>query len=132
LCGWGLSAMLPFIANNTHDRAISLVLDTSSLLRGGSHKLAPLAEQFYTIPEVLAEIRDQQTRQDLTLLPFEIKVRIPDGESVRVGRFYESGSQAAKDKCLTLVLSISIRFCEKDRRLCNTIGTGLESLGSDL
>ncbi|KAG0240792.1 Nin1 binding protein [Actinomortierella wolfii] len=74
----------PFLsADDTHDRAISLVLDTSPFLRGGASKLRTLAEKFYTIPEVLNEIRDRQARQDLALLPFDIEVINPTEDSVR-------------------------------------------------
>ncbi|KAF9156956.1 Nin1 binding protein [Actinomortierella ambigua] len=74
----------PFLsADDTHDRAVSLVLDTSPFLRGGASKLRALAEKFFTIPEVLNEIRDRQARQDLALLPFDIEVINPTEDSVR-------------------------------------------------
>ncbi|KAF9133036.1 Nin1 binding protein, partial [Mortierella sp. GBA39] len=68
----GSSSNNPFLTTDeTHDRAISLVLDTSPFLRGGASKLRALADKFYTIPEVLNEIRDKQARKDLDMLPFE-------------------------------------------------------------
>ncbi|KAF9955081.1 Nin1 binding protein [Mortierella alpina] len=74
----------PFLtADETHDRAVSLVLDTSPFLRGGALKLRYLADKFFTIPEVLNEIRDKQARKDLTLLPFDIEVINPTEASVR-------------------------------------------------
>ncbi|KAF9410715.1 Nin1 binding protein [Podila epigama] len=74
----------PFLTHDdTHDRAVNLVLDTSPFLRGGATKLRALADKFYTIPEVLNEIRDRQARNDLAMLPFEIEVINPSEASVR-------------------------------------------------
>ncbi|KAF9965453.1 Nin1 binding protein [Mortierella alpina] len=73
----------PFLTTDTHDRAISLVLDTSPFLRGGALKLRYLADKFFTIPEVLNEIRDKQARKDLAILPFDIEVINPTEASVR-------------------------------------------------
>ncbi|KAF9187060.1 Nin1 binding protein [Haplosporangium sp. Z 767] len=74
----------PFLtADETHDRAVSLVLDTSPFLRGGALKLRALADKFFTIPEVLNEIRDKQARKDLAILPFDIQVINPTEASVR-------------------------------------------------
>lgn len=72
-------------ADDAHDKAIHLVLDTSPFLRGGVLKLRTLADKFYTIPEVLNEIRDRQARNDLALLPFDIQVINPTEASVRAG-----------------------------------------------
>ena len=37
------------------------------------------------VPEVLSEVRDKQTRQQLTALPFEITVREPSPEAYNAG-----------------------------------------------
>lgn len=80
------SSSNPFLTTDeTHDRAINLVLDTSPFLRGGASKLRALADKFYTIPEVLNEIRDKQARKDLDMLPFDIQVINPNESSVRAG-----------------------------------------------
>ncbi len=42
-----------------------------------------LAQNFWTIPEVLAEIRDQRARVNLETLPFELKTREPTDEDYR-------------------------------------------------
>ncbi|KAK3829226.1 MAG: Nin one binding Zn-ribbon like-domain-containing protein [Benniella sp.] len=74
----------PFLsADDVHDKAVHLVLDTSPFLRGGALKLRTLANKFYTIPEVLNEIRDKQARNDLAILPFDIEVINPTEASVR-------------------------------------------------
>ncbi|KAF9917266.1 Nin1 binding protein [Linnemannia zychae] len=80
----GESSTNPFLTTDeTHDRAVHLVLDTSPFLRGGASKLRALADKFYTIPEVLNEIRDKQARKDLDMLPFDIQVINPNESSVR-------------------------------------------------
>lgn len=77
----------PFLTHDeTNDKAKNLVLDTSPFLRGGATKLRSLADKFYTIPEVLNEIRDKQARNDLALLPFDIEVINPNESSVRAGK----------------------------------------------
>ncbi|KAI1299521.1 Nin1 binding protein [Mortierella claussenii] len=74
----------PFLrADDANDKAVHLVLDTSPFLRGGATKLRTLADKFYTIPEVLNEIRDRQARNDLAMLPFDIQVINPTEASVR-------------------------------------------------
>ena len=49
------------------------VVDTNALIHG-SHQLAKLSQTFYTIPEVLAEVKDRQTKLTLGIRPFEIVV----------------------------------------------------------
>lgn len=39
-----------------------LVLDTGALIKGQGYRLASMAENFYTIPEVIAEVRDPRAR----------------------------------------------------------------------
>lgn len=64
----------------------SLVLDTGPLIKGDPaiSTLVAQAEELYTIPAVLDEIRDEQTRSRIntTLLPF-LKLRSPRPESVK-------------------------------------------------
>ncbi|KAI8987512.1 Nin one binding Zn-ribbon like-domain-containing protein [Mycotypha africana] len=58
-----------------------LVIDTNAIINGMS--LRNLAEEFYTIPEVLQEVRDARTREFLSRLPFEIKLMNPSEESMK-------------------------------------------------
>lgn len=46
-----------------------------------------LAEKFYAPREVIEEIKDEKTRLKLELLVFEIEIREPSPESLKLGRF---------------------------------------------
>ncbi|KXZ44204.1 hypothetical protein GPECTOR_71g565 [Gonium pectorale] len=62
------------------------VVDTNAIISG--LRLENLADRFCTIPEVLAEVRDRQSRAFLSSLPFSLDVREPSEESVKaVQRF---------------------------------------------
>lgn len=39
-----------------------LVLDAGALIKGSGYKLASMADHFWTIPEVIAEVRDPKAR----------------------------------------------------------------------
>lgn len=61
---------------------------------GGFIKDAPIRElcsNAYTIPEVVAEIKDRETRKRLKVLPYELKFRDPKPEAINIV------SQAAKE-----------------------------------
>ncbi|KAF9432400.1 Nin1 binding protein [Entomortierella beljakovae] len=112
----------PFLTNdNTNDRANHLVLDTSPFLRGGASKLRALAEKFYTIPEVLNEIRDRQARNDLAMLPFDIKVINPNETSVRAVADFarKTGDYAVLSvtdlRVLALVYQLEVENCGMKR-----------------
>ncbi len=64
----------------------SLVIDTGPIIKNDPpvSSLLAQAEELYTIPSVISEIRDEETRSRLqaTLLPF-LKVRSPRPESIK-------------------------------------------------
>ncbi|KAL0088612.1 Nin one binding Zn-ribbon like-domain-containing protein [Phycomyces blakesleeanus] len=59
----------------------TLVIDTNAIINGIS--LRNLAEEFYTCPEVMVEIRSSHSRDFLTRLPFEIQIEQPSEESMK-------------------------------------------------
>ncbi|KAI7900397.1 Dopey, N-terminal-domain-containing protein [Cokeromyces recurvatus] len=59
-----------------------LVIDTNAIINGMS--LRNLAEEFYTCPEVLYEVRSAHSREFLSRLPFEIKVMNPTEEALKI------------------------------------------------
>ena len=67
------------------------VIDTGGFLN--SHEIHKLADKFYTIPEVLAEIRDTRHRHMLENLTFELIVMSPDIEYYEevLGKTHETG-----------------------------------------
>jgi len=60
----------------------SLVLDSGPIIKGGCLRLINSAESFWTIEEVLNEIRDSKARHHLETLPFELRTRCPTPESI--------------------------------------------------
>ncbi|KAL1917901.1 uncharacterized protein VTP21DRAFT_3735 [Calcarisporiella thermophila] len=67
--------------NRRKDIVLNLVLDTAAFVR--QVPLRHLAQNFVTIPEVLAEVRDERAREYLNNLPFKIQVRTPTEEAVK-------------------------------------------------
>ena len=67
--------------------AASLVVDANAVMLHGA-AVAALGERLYTVPEVLAEVRDARSRLALEALQREIAVREPSEEGVKaVARF---------------------------------------------
>jgi len=67
-------------------KAKRLVVDAGAIFKGAD--LRTLADECYTIPEVMQEIRDQASRQLMAnvLEPLEIlRVRIPSAASIKAG-----------------------------------------------
>jgi RNA-binding protein NOB1 len=62
------------VMNDTRTAKV-LVVDTGAILKGA--RLEVYAEVFYTIPEVVGEVRDRQAREQLQQLPYELQVRQP-------------------------------------------------------
>lgn len=67
----------------TPDR-IDVVLDAGPLIRGTN--ISHLGNTFWTVPEVLSEIRDKEARRRLELLPFEIKTKEPSEEAIKFAK----------------------------------------------
>ncbi|KAG0168069.1 Nin1 binding protein [Apophysomyces sp. BC1015] len=65
----------------TKSKVDRLVIDTNAIIHGMS--LKDLAEEFYTCPEVITEVRSAHSRDFLTRLPFEIRMENPSEESLK-------------------------------------------------
>lgn len=61
----------------------ALVLDSAALFKPSG--LNNLAEEFFTTPRVIAEIKDEHARMAMLSLPFELNIRTPDHASVEFG-----------------------------------------------
>ena len=64
-------------------RASKLVVDSGAIIKGT--RLDVLADELFTTPEVLAEIKDRVSREQMHTLPYELKVRVPSAESLKFG-----------------------------------------------
>lgn len=62
----------------------TVVLDANVMISGTPLSLA-LTERVVTIPEVLEEVRDKQSRQAVESLPFKITTLEPSDESLSAG-----------------------------------------------
>ena len=58
-----------------------LVVDAGPIIKG--ERLEKLAVNFWTVPEVIAEIRDSKSRERLQNLPYELKTLEPDAKSMK-------------------------------------------------
>ena len=56
------SSNSPTMPGDDSKKVKYLVLDTGALIKGQGYRLASMAENFYTIPEVIAEVRDPRAR----------------------------------------------------------------------
>ncbi|KAL4728813.1 20S-pre-rRNA D-site endonuclease nob1 [Fusarium chlamydosporum] len=109
----------------------SLVLDTGPLIKNDppANTLRAKAEQLYTLPAIISEIRDAATRSrvETTLLPF-ITLRSPKPDSVKVIRDFarRTGDLAVLSKPDIEVLALGYELeCERnggDWRLRKTPG----------
>ncbi|CAG2120824.1 unnamed protein product, partial [Medioppia subpectinata] len=68
--------------NNTrHKKSAHLVCDSGPFIVGT--QIEDLAENVYTLPEVVNEIKDENTRQRLQFISYELKYREPSEEDVK-------------------------------------------------
>jgi RNA-binding protein NOB1 len=82
-----------------------LVLDTNVFVTGSATLLRNLATRYWTIPEVLAEVRDEHARAALATLPFKLDVRVPSEASVEAVRAF-----AAKTGDLASISTTDLRL----------------------
>ena len=60
-----------------------LVIDSGAIIRGQGFNYFNCSKKFWTVQEVLGEIRDSRARRLLDSLPFEIEVRSPTDRAMR-------------------------------------------------
>ncbi|KAI9914194.1 hypothetical protein PsorP6_005907 [Peronosclerospora sorghi] len=66
---------------NTGKKVLHLVVDSGAIIKGTN--LALLAENFWTVPDVLDEIRDKTSRAMLERLPFTLQTREPSVDAMK-------------------------------------------------
>lgn len=59
----------------TSKKAKTLIVDTNAFIK--QVRMETIGEEFYTIPQVISEVRDPRAREFLKNYPFEIKTREP-------------------------------------------------------
>ncbi|KAK8726375.1 hypothetical protein OTU49_010236 [Cherax quadricarinatus] len=100
-----------------------LVVDTAAFVK--NVPLWEYGEELYSLPEVIEEIRDKQTRQRLEAMPVAIKMRQPQAHSVRfVNEFSKkTGDYAslslADIKVLALTYELEVEVQGGSEHLCS-------------
>ncbi|KAG2232088.1 Nin one binding Zn-ribbon like-domain-containing protein [Thamnidium elegans] len=90
-----------------------LVIDTNAIINGTS--LRYMAEEFYTCPEVLYELRSAHSKEFLSRLPFELKIMNPSEEAMKTmiefsKKTGDFGVLSTPDlKVLALTLTLELR-----------------------
>ncbi|KAJ3120955.1 Nin1 binding protein [Nowakowskiella sp. JEL0407] len=97
----------------------ALVLDTAPFLT--QTPLSHLAETFYTLPEVIDEIKDKAAREYIQRLPFKLTLKVPDDKSIQAVTNFskKTGDIAVLSgtdlKVLALAYMLHVEQCGKDR-----------------
>jgi len=86
---------MTIVNNKNKDTVVSLVLDSAPLIKRVN--LFNMAQKFYTIPEVIAEIRDKQAREQLENSLVDIQVKVPSEEALNAG-FYLTNNKNNNNK----------------------------------
>ncbi|KAJ4876216.1 Nin one binding (NOB1) Zn-ribbon like [Raphanus sativus] len=76
------SAILGMVGTCKSTKGISMAVVDANAVIDGSHSLTSFADKFVTVPEVLSEIRDPDSRRRLEFIPFTIETMEPSPESL--------------------------------------------------
>ncbi len=78
-----LAAVQETAEPSVNQQSTTAVIDANAIIAG--MRMDGIADQICTIPEVLQEIKDKKSRENLEAFPQTIKVIQPTEESVRAG-----------------------------------------------
>jgi RNA-binding protein NOB1 len=67
---------------NTESNMHHVVLDSGGIIKGQTQTYHKLGAKFWTITEVLAEIRDMKARERLEMLPVDLEIRTPSEKAM--------------------------------------------------
>lgn len=86
-----------------------IVLDAGALISGETKQLHKFGSKLWTVPEVLAEIRDSKARSQLASLPFEVEIKTPSEKALHaVSNFaHKTGDFAALSLCDLKVMALT-------------------------
>ncbi|CAN7017014.1 unnamed protein product [Brassica oleracea var. botrytis] len=76
------SAILGMVGNCKSTKGISMAVVDANAVIDGSQSLTNFTDKFVTVPEVLSEIRDPNSRRRLEFIPFTIETMEPSPESL--------------------------------------------------
>ena len=72
--------LLSFCPKKEH-KIKNLILDSGAIISGSD--IWRFGDNFYTVPEVIDEIKDSKSKAVLKNFPFEIKIRSPTPEALK-------------------------------------------------
>jgi RNA-binding protein NOB1 len=61
----------------------NLIIDSGAIIKGCGFDFHKVAKRFWTVQEVLAEIRDSKSLHLLETLPFELEIRVPSDKAMK-------------------------------------------------
>ncbi|CAH8381864.1 unnamed protein product [Eruca vesicaria subsp. sativa] len=76
------AAILGMVGNCKSTKGVSMAVVDANAVIDGSQSLTNFADKFVTVPEVLSEIRDPNSRRRLEFIPFTIETMEPSPESL--------------------------------------------------
>uniref|UniRef100_M4EI75 RNA-binding protein NOB1 n=1 Tax=Brassica campestris TaxID=3711 RepID=M4EI75_BRACM len=76
------AAILGMVGNCKSTKGISVAVVDANAVIDGRQSLTDFADKFVTVPEVLSEIRDSDSRRRLEFIPFAIETMEPSPESL--------------------------------------------------
>lgn len=87
------------------------VLDANAIINGsGLLNLMRFADRVVTVPEVLKEVRDKQSRSVLATLPFTIETQEPSEESLKAGESSNSVICPKPAICILCIFESNTQF----------------------
>ncbi len=63
-------------------RFCNMVIDAGPLINGTAGGLMNMADEFFTTPAVVAEVRDSKARRALETLPYDLIIKDPPPEAI--------------------------------------------------
>ena len=101
-------------------KAEYLVIDSGGFLK--NVPLRELGDNLITLPEVIEEIRDKETRRRLEVLPFDLEFKQPSTEAIqKITEFSKKTGDYASLSAVDIRFFISSHF--KNNSLCSLQGS---------
>lgn len=86
-----------------------IVIDTGAIVKGETKSFHRYGQKFYTVQEVLSEVRDLKSRDVLASLPFELEIKTPTDNAMHI--VYEfakkTGDFAALSLCDLKIIALT-------------------------
>ena len=71
------------MSSSSDENIHHVILDSGGIIKGQTQSYHKLGAKFWTVAEVLNEVRDQKARERLDMLPVDLEVRTPSDKAMR-------------------------------------------------